>query len=81
MIRAQVKFNFQVEQRPELMRSCDELVIAGDNAKFRDCCAWQPAIPLAATLRDMLAWWRVPLAAAVPQLPRQESAGLQNLCI
>ncbi len=82
MIRAQVKFeNFQVEQRPELMRSCDELVIAGDNAKFRNCCGWQPAIPLAATLRDMLAWWRVRLAAAVPQLPRQESAGLQNFSV
>jgi GDP-4-dehydro-6-deoxy-D-mannose reductase len=81
MIRAQVKFSFQVEQRPELMRSCDELVIAGDNAKFRNCCGWQPAIPLAATLRDMLAWWRVRLAAAVPQLPRQESAGLQNFSV
>jgi hypothetical protein len=63
------------------MRACDELIVSGDNTKFRGCCDWQPAIPLAETLRDMLAWWRVRLASAVPQLARHESIHLQNLSI
>jgi GDP-4-dehydro-6-deoxy-D-mannose reductase len=62
VIRTQVTATFEVEQRPELMRSCDEPVTAGDNARFRSRCAWAPQIRLAMTLRDMLEWWRVRLA-------------------
>lgn len=64
-IRAQVAFRFDLEQQAELMRSCDERVTAGDNSKFRLFCAWMPRISLAATLRDMLAWWRARLGEAV----------------
>jgi GDP-4-dehydro-6-deoxy-D-mannose reductase len=60
-IRAQVAFSFEIEQSPELMRSCDEPVTAGDNTKFRSCCSWTPQIGIAPTLRDMLEWWRVRL--------------------
>jgi len=81
VLRAQVDFSFDVHQRPELMRACDELIVAGDNTKFRSCCVWQPAIPLAHTLRDMLAWWRLRLAGDVPRLTRHESTHLQNLSI
>jgi len=70
-IRSQVTFRFEVEQQPELMRSCDEPVTAGDNAKFRNCCAWEPQIRLATTLRDMLEWWRI-------QLTSSASPGLQE---
>src|SRR5260221_9920676 len=52
-IRTQVAFRFEVEQRPELMRSCDEPVTAGDNTKFRNCCPWTPKIRLATNLHDM----------------------------
>lgn len=76
LLRAQVDFGFDVHQRPELMRACDESIVAGDNAKFRSCCVWQPAIPLADTLRDMLAWWRLRLAGIVPQLALHASAHL-----
>lgn len=68
-IRAQVKFRFEVEQRPELMRSCDEPVTAGDNTKFRNCCPWIPKIRLATTLHDMLEWWRLQLAKSVQSQP------------
>jgi GDP-4-dehydro-6-deoxy-D-mannose reductase len=79
VIRSQVKISFQVQQRPELMRSCDELAIAGENAKFRNCCVWQPKIALTTTIRDMLAWWRLRLATTVSQPARHESAQLENL--
>jgi GDP-4-dehydro-6-deoxy-D-mannose reductase len=79
VIRAQLEISFQVQQRPELMRACDELAIAGDNAKFRDRCLWQPKITLAATVRDMLAWWRSRLVAGVPRTLRHEAAQFENL--
>ena len=71
-IRTQLTFRFEVDPRPELMRSCDELVTAGDNAKFRSCCAWSPKIRLATTLRDMLEWWRSRLTGAASPGPSQE---------
>ena len=73
-IRAQVAFDFEVEQQPELMRSCDELVTAGDNAKFRSCCDWTPKIHLTTTLRDMLEWWRARLADVSAPETRLETA-------
>ncbi|MGA8022834.1 MAG: GDP-mannose 4,6-dehydratase [Candidatus Acidiferrales bacterium] len=72
-IREQMPCNFHVEQRPELMRACDEPVTAGDNAKFRSCCAWTPQIPLAKTLGDMLEWWRVRLGGAATAEPLAET--------
>ncbi len=63
-LRAQLGVNFQVEQEAALVRACDEPVIAGDNSKFRSCCAWTPEVPLTTTLRDMLDWWRARLAAS-----------------
>lgn len=74
-IRALVRFKFEVKQMPELMRSCDEPFTAGDNGKFRSCCAWAPKIRIAKTLGDMLEWWRDGLATvAIPKL-RTDAAG------
>jgi GDP-4-dehydro-6-deoxy-D-mannose reductase len=73
-IRSQVTLRFEVEQRPELMRSCDEPVTVGDNAKFRSCCAWEPQIGLATTLRDMLEWWRNRLTSSAAPRSQQEVA-------
>jgi nucleoside-diphosphate-sugar epimerase len=56
-IRTQMTVPFEIKQRPELMRSCDEPITVGDNAKFRRCCAWVPKITLSETLQDMLGWW------------------------
>jgi GDP-4-dehydro-6-deoxy-D-mannose reductase len=77
-IRSQVTARFEAEQRPELMRSCDEPVTAGDNAKFRRCCPWEPQIHLATTLRDMLEWWRVQLAGVAAPRSRHEVARVHN---
>ncbi len=64
-IRTQMTIPFTVEQRPELMRSCDEPITVGDNAKFRNRCTWIPTINLAATLRDMLEWWQTRFATSL----------------
>ena len=73
-IRTQVAFDFEVEQQPELMRSCDEPVTAGDNAKFRSRCNWTPKIHLTTTLCDMLEWWRARLADVSAPEARLETA-------
>jgi GDP-4-dehydro-6-deoxy-D-mannose reductase len=57
MIRAQLSVTFEVEQDPAIMRACDEPIVAGDNSKFRSCCAWMPKFQLATTICDMLNWW------------------------
>jgi GDP-4-dehydro-6-deoxy-D-mannose reductase len=78
-IHTQVAFRFEVEQRPELMRSCDEPVTAGDNTKFRNCCPWTPKIRLATTLHDMLEWWRTHLTVATLSGSHQETARVHKL--
>jgi GDP-4-dehydro-6-deoxy-D-mannose reductase len=77
-IRSQVIFRFEVEQRGELMRSCDESVTAGDNAKFRSRCSWEPRIRVATTLHDMLEWWRVQLAGVAAPGSRQGVARVHH---
>jgi GDP-4-dehydro-6-deoxy-D-mannose reductase len=77
-IRAQVRFPFNIEQRPELMRSCDEPITVGDNSKFRSRYSWEPLIRLSTTLQDMLAWWRIQLAGSAPHGSRQEVARVHN---
>jgi GDP-4-dehydro-6-deoxy-D-mannose reductase len=79
VIRTQVTTTFEVEQRPELIRSCDEPITVSDNVKFRSRCAWKPGIRLAATLRDMLDWWRIQLAGAVSPGSRQEVTRVHHL--
>jgi GDP-4-dehydro-6-deoxy-D-mannose reductase len=63
-IRDHAKEPFSTKQDPELLRGCDEPVIAGDIAKFRRCSGWTPEIELAKTLQDMLDWWRDRLTSA-----------------
>lgn len=40
------------------LRPVDVPVVRGDNAKLRAATGWEPEIPLAQTLADILAWWR-----------------------
>jgi GDP-4-dehydro-6-deoxy-D-mannose reductase len=49
---------FDIKQDPELIRACDEAVIAGDISKFQHCTGWAPQISLAVTVKEMLDWWR-----------------------
>ncbi len=74
-IRAGMRVECRVEQDPDLMRRCDEPVIAGDTTKFRSCTGWSTEVHLAQTLRDMLAWWRNRLGASASAcLPERETS-------
>jgi GDP-4-dehydro-6-deoxy-D-mannose reductase len=68
-IHSQLGIKFKIEREATLVRACDELVIAGDISKFRNCCSWEPKIDLATTIRDMLEWWRLQLAKSVESQP------------
>ncbi len=57
-IRPLIKVPFTLEQDPALLRTCDELVIAGDTTKFQRCSGWKPEIGLTQTITDMIEWWR-----------------------
>jgi GDP-4-dehydro-6-deoxy-D-mannose reductase len=73
-MRAQSTSRFDVEQRTELMRLCDEAIVAGDNAKFRNCCSWTPRIRITTTLSEIVDWWRNRLPGAAVPRPQQATA-------
>jgi GDP-4-dehydro-6-deoxy-D-mannose reductase len=47
---------------PELQRPVDIPVLVGDKRALRVATGWEPMIPLARTLGDVMADWRVRLA-------------------
>jgi GDP-4-dehydro-6-deoxy-D-mannose reductase len=49
--------DLQLQTDPELVRPVDVPVLRGDASKLRAVAAWQPVIPLARTLADVLASW------------------------
>ena len=52
-----------VELDPARLRPSDTPEIVGDNERLRSEVAWEPAIPLATTLRDVYAWFaQVPIS-------------------
>jgi GDP-4-dehydro-6-deoxy-D-mannose reductase len=61
---AQVK----VEVDPERLRPSDVEILIGDSSKFRADTGWEPRIPFAQTLSDLLAYWRETLAARQARL-------------
>jgi GDP-4-dehydro-6-deoxy-D-mannose reductase len=48
----------RTETDPSLYRPVDQPAVLGCNAALRAATAWQPAIPLAQTVIDTLAYWR-----------------------
>ncbi len=54
MARIEVK----VEIDPERLRPSDVEVLIGDSSKFRADTGWEPRIPFAQTLADLLDYWR-----------------------
>lgn len=52
------KIDIVVEQDPTRMRASDIKVLVGDATKLRQATGWQPEIPLAQSLRDVMDWWR-----------------------
>ena len=74
IIRNRVSTDFRVEQDPELVRACDEPVIAGDISKFQMCSGWAAEIELFQTVEDMLDWWRRQFRSASAPVTRQSGA-------
>jgi GDP-4-dehydro-6-deoxy-D-mannose reductase len=77
-IRPHIRVPFTLVQDPALLRTCDELVIAGDTTKFQRCSGWKPEIGLNQTISDMVEWWRNHLASmaavGVMAAPQEVSA-------
>jgi GDP-4-dehydro-6-deoxy-D-mannose reductase len=49
--------DLRLETDPALVRPVDVPVLRGDAGRLRDAAGWQPVIPLATTLADVLASW------------------------
>jgi GDP-4-dehydro-6-deoxy-D-mannose reductase len=52
------KSKIEVKQDPARLRPSDVPILLGDNSKFVKVTGWQPTIPFAQTLSDMLEYWR-----------------------
>ncbi|MEA2457832.1 MAG: GDP-4-dehydro-6-deoxy-D-mannose reductase, partial [Thermoleophilaceae bacterium] len=50
---------------PELLRDNEVLEIRGSHDRLTEATGWQPAVPLARSLDDTLAYWRQSLGSAV----------------
>jgi GDP-4-dehydro-6-deoxy-D-mannose reductase len=49
---------------PSLARAADPSTVYGDPARLREATGWEPRIPLARTVADLLDWWRAELGGA-----------------
>jgi GDP-4-dehydro-6-deoxy-D-mannose reductase len=58
MLLANSEVEVEVEVDPNRLRAADIPCLVGDHSKFSDTTGWQPEIPLAETLGDLLNWWR-----------------------
>ena len=54
------------ETDPELLRPVDVPVLRGDHARLTKATGWEPEIPLAQTLTDLLDDWRTRIAGLAP---------------
>lgn len=52
-----------VQEDPARLRPVDTAAVVGDATKLREATGWQPSIPLAQTLQDILADWRSRVAS------------------
>jgi GDP-4-dehydro-6-deoxy-D-mannose reductase len=63
LLRAQVSVPIDVEVDPEKLRPVDVPVLVGDHTRLTAATGWQPEIPMAQTLADILAEQRAALRA------------------
>lgn len=66
-----------VESIPELMRPSDVPLFVADSTLLRAATDWEPTIPLARSLREILDWWRKELNVRHPQ-PTLPGEGKQS---
>lgn len=58
LLLAQSRAEIRIEQDPARLRPSDTPVLYCDASKFQQATGWEPAIPLEASLRDILDYWR-----------------------
>ena len=64
LLLAMARRPVSVEPDPERMRPSDVEILEGDASLFREETGWEPRIPFAQTLSDLLDYWRARVAAA-----------------
>jgi len=57
-LRSLATMTVEVRQDPERLRRTDAPIVLGDCTRFRELTGWKPQIPMDATLRDTLDYWR-----------------------
>lgn len=62
LLLAQSDTEVSVEVDPDRLRAADIPCLVGDHTRFRTSTGWQPDIPLATTLGDLLDWWRADIS-------------------
>jgi GDP-4-dehydro-6-deoxy-D-mannose reductase len=62
---ALARVEVDVQTDPERLRPSDVEVLIGDSSKFRADTGWEPRIPFAQTLRDLLDYWRARVRAGL----------------
>jgi GDP-4-dehydro-6-deoxy-D-mannose reductase len=58
MLLGMSKVKVKVEVDPARLRPSDVPILLADASKFVNQTGWQPRIPFAQTLRDLLNYWR-----------------------
>jgi GDP-4-dehydro-6-deoxy-D-mannose reductase len=62
MLLAHTEIEVEVDVDSNRLRTADIPYLVGNYAKFSETTGWQPDIPLAQTLGDLLDWWREELS-------------------
>ena len=62
MLRGLARVTITIEQDPDRLRPSDVPVMMGDTTRLRQATGWEPAISLAQSLGEIVAWWRATLA-------------------
>ncbi len=65
IIEKELNTSFDVQIDSMLLRPKDEPIILGDSSKLISATGWRPKHDLAATVRDMLQYWRQKLQAGL----------------
>jgi len=64
-----------IERDPARLRPSDAPVMLADTTRLRHATGWQPEIPLAQSLDEILAWWRENLPPRPPSVPSAWEGG------
>lgn len=64
LLCAMAKVKVEIREDPDRLRPSDVPVLRGSAAKFRAVTGWEPRIPFARTMVDLLDWWRNRLGAS-----------------